>query len=203
MAYSIGNEFRLPAAAIHDPMAPMDQPRHPDESRPDILARPVRDEDEPFLKALREENLSEKLLLDYTTLEEEEKRLLIGIQRTAQEKSLHSADWDKMQCLIEFRGEPAGVFWTFQDSEEILLADIVISSKFRNLGIGFAIIQSVQMESMQSKRPLRLHVEKENPAFHLYERMGFRPIEDRGFHLFMEWTPPNMQGKTLYFPGNP
>jgi hypothetical protein len=35
---------------------------------------------------------------------------------------------------------------------------------------------------------LRIHVERFNPALRLYERLGFRPIEDKGVYLFMEWT---------------
>jgi hypothetical protein len=33
----------------------------------------------------------------------------------------------------------------------------------------------------------RIHVERFNPALRLYERLGFRPIEDKGVYLFMEW----------------
>jgi hypothetical protein len=36
--------------------------------------------------------------------------------------------------------------------------------------------------------PLRIHVEKFNPALRWYERLGFRQIEDKGVYLFMEWT---------------
>jgi hypothetical protein len=33
---------------------------------------------------------------------------------------------------------------------------------------------------------LRIHVERFNPALRLYERLGFRQIEDRDVYLFME-----------------
>jgi hypothetical protein len=32
-----------------------------------------------------------------------------------------------------------------------------------------------------------IHVERLNPAVRLYERLGFRQIEDKGVYLFMEW----------------
>jgi hypothetical protein len=35
--------------------------------------------------------------------------------------------------------------------------------------------------------PLRIHVERFNPALRLYQRLGFRQIEDRGIYYFLEW----------------
>ena len=43
-------------------------------------------------------------------------------------------------------------------------------------------------EAAAAGKPLRIHVERFNPALRLYERLGFRQIEDRGVYLFMEWT---------------
>jgi hypothetical protein len=34
---------------------------------------------------------------------------------------------------------------------------------------------------------VRIHVERQNPALALYERLGFRLLEDRGVYLFLEW----------------
>jgi hypothetical protein len=36
-------------------------------------------------------------------------------------------------------------------------------------------------------QPLRIHVERFNPALRLSERLGFTQIEDKGVYLFMEW----------------
>jgi hypothetical protein len=54
-------------------------------------------------------------------------------------------------------------------------------------------------------KPLRIHVEGFNPALRLYERLGFRQIEDKGVYLFMEWSgtdnsqppTPNSQGESV------
>ena len=176
------------------------QPIPPAGAQVNLTVRPVRDEDEPFLDAIRAEFDSERLLFDHTQLEEEEKKLLLDIQNQAYKKHFDNADWDRKHCIIECNGEPAGTFIIFQDKEEIRLADIVIARNYRGLGMGFAVIQSIQAESAQSERPLRLHVTKDNPALSFYEQLGFRLLEDRVTHLFLEWTPPSMQGKTIYFP---
>jgi hypothetical protein len=49
----------------------------------------------------------------------------------------------------------------------------------------------------------RIHVERFNPALRLYERLGFRQVEDKGVYLFLEWDhnsqlpTPNSQGESF------
>ncbi len=167
-----------------------------------LSIRPERPEDEPFLRELRADFDTERLLLDHSSLEDEERAHLLESQFQAREKSLKEANWDKTHCIIEIDEHPIGTFVTMQDSEEIRLADICIDKLHRGMGIGAAIIQCVQGEGQQSKRVVRLHVERDNPAaLAFYEKMGFRFLEDRVTHLFLEWTPPELANKTLYFPG--
>ena len=45
----------------------------------------------------------------------------------------------------------------------------------------------LQSEATAAGKPLRIHVERFNPALRLYERLGFRQLEDKGVYLFMEW----------------
>ena len=54
-------------------------------------------------------------------------------------------------------------------------------------GIGTTLLHGLQSEAAAAGKPLRLHVERFNPALRLYERLGFQQIEDRGVYLFMEW----------------
>jgi ribosomal protein S18 acetylase RimI-like enzyme len=44
-------------------------------------------------------------------------------------------------------------------------------------------------ETAQAGKPVRIHVEKQNPALRLYTRLGFTPIADRGVYWFLEWSP--------------
>jgi hypothetical protein len=50
------------------------------------------------------------------------------------------------------------------------------------------LLRGLQSEAAAAGKPLRIHVERFNPALRLYERLGFTPIADRGVYLFMEWT---------------
>ncbi len=170
-----------------------------------LTLRPARDDDEPFLRSLKAEEDSERLFLDdWHPDREKEKQKIIGLQFAAHERYYtKDINWDHKRCVIEMNGAPVGRLTVCQNSEEIRIADIVISRHFRGMGIGEAMIEANKHESRQSKRPIRLHVERFNPAFQYYERMGFRLIEDRGSHFFMEWVPETMIGRALYFPGQP
>ena len=54
-------------------------------------------------------------------------------------------------------------------------------------------MHGLQSEAVAAGKPLRIHVERFNPALRLYERLGFRQIDDRGVYLFMEWRDDNSQ----------
>ena len=75
-------------------------------------------------------------------------------------------------------------------SDEIRLVDIALLPEFRSRGIGAALVGWVQAQARAEGKAVRLHVSPENRARSLYERLGFRLVEDRQSHLFMEWLIP-------------
>ncbi len=54
---------------------------------------------------------------------------------------------------------------------ENILVYVTVDSNFRNLGIGKQIVEKAIEEA---KGDVKLHVENENPAKRLYERIGFK-----------------------------
>ena len=80
-------------------------------------------------------------------------------------------------------------------SDEIRIVDIALLPACCNRGMGTTLVRGLQAEAAAAGKPLRIHVERFNPALRLYERLGFRQIDDRGVYLFMEWrgvkTTPN------------
>lgn len=59
-------------------------------------------------------------------------------------------------------------------------------SAFRGTGICTNILRDLLAEVDAVGKPVRIHVERENPALRLYQRLGLVMIEDKGVHLFME-----------------
>ena len=59
----------------------------------------------------------------------------------------------------------------------------------RNQGLGKALLLDLLDEAQAAALPVRIHVEKFNPAMRLYLRLGFKPLEDQGVYQLMEWRP--------------
>jgi len=54
--------------------------------------------------------------------------------------------------------------------------------------MGSSLLKRILAEGKQKRIPVRIHVQQSNPAFHLYERLGFQTIDDNGIYFSMEWT---------------
>jgi ribosomal protein S18 acetylase RimI-like enzyme len=94
--------------------------------------------------------------------------------------------------LILVDGEPAGRLYLDRRAAEIRIVDIALLPPWRNRGIGTALLKGILAEGERAGLPITIHVECFNPALRLYERLGFRKVEDRGVYYFME-KPPGRQ----------
>jgi GNAT superfamily N-acetyltransferase len=170
-----------------------------------LKLRPVRPEDEPFLRELRAQVDAERLGLrswgeeDHVlvrTLLDHQFNAHAGHHRRAQARR------DTQDCIIELGGLAVGRFILAQDGKEVYLADIAVHHDHRGKGLGQAVIEGTKAECEQSKRKLRLHVELLNPALQFYGQLGFRIVERNPLFALMEWVPSSLQGKTrLFSPG--
>lgn len=164
--------------------------------------RPVRDDDEPFLRALRSQVDAERLGLQFWSPEDEAlASKIVDLQFSAHAAHYRhiKSEWDTKDCIIEVDGLSVGRFIVTQDARVIFLADIVVDRGHRGKGLGQAVIDGIKGECVQSRRILRLHVDRTNPAVQFYLQLGFRVVEQRPLQFVMEWTPPNLLGKTQIF----
>ncbi len=159
---------------------------------PSVTFRPITPDDMDFLlrvyRSTREEELA--MVVDWT---EEMKAAFILQQFQAQhawyQEHYQGASFD----LILVDGVPAGRLYVHRRPKEIRLVDITLLPEFRKGGLGTSILRDLLAEGEASDRPVTIHVEVYNPAMRLYERLGFRPIEERGPYLLMEWRPPRLR----------
>jgi GNAT superfamily N-acetyltransferase len=86
-------------------------------------------------------------------------------------------------------GVPAGRLYVHRRLKEIRLVDITLLPELRKGGFGTSILRDLLAEGEAAGKPVTIHVEIYNPAMHLYERLGFKPVEDRGVHRLMKWSP--------------
>ena len=89
--------------------------------------------------------------------------------------------------MIVLEGQAVGRLYVSRWSEEIRVVDTALLPDFCNRGIGTTLLRQLQAEAQASGKPLRIHVERFNAALRLYERLGFRQVEDKGVYLFLEW----------------
>jgi GNAT superfamily N-acetyltransferase len=148
--------------------------------------RPETAEDAEFLRALYASTRAEELApIPWT---DAQKRAFLDAQFEAQHSYYrdHFAGADFLVILVD--GAPAGRLYVHRRADEIGLVDIALVPAIRNGGLGTELIRELLAESARSGVPVRIHVEHLNPARRLYERLGFRTLEDQGIYLHMEWS---------------
>jgi ribosomal protein S18 acetylase RimI-like enzyme len=65
--------------------------------------------------------------------------------------------------------------------------DIALVPECRGQGIGTALIRSLMAEARAGGADVTLYVERFNPAFRLYTRLGFEPVEDGPVYALLRW----------------
>lgn len=156
---------------------------------PRVTLRPIGPDDMDFLlrvyRSTREEELA--MVVDWT---EEMKDAFIQQQFNAQhvwyQEHYQGATFD----IVLVDGVPAGRLYVHRRPDEIRLVDIALLPEFRKGGLGTSILQDLLAEVRAAGKPVTIHVEVYNPAMRLYERLGFKPVEDRGVYRLMKWSPP-------------
>jgi ribosomal protein S18 acetylase RimI-like enzyme len=154
------------------------------EAIPGVSLRPITPEDQEFLAGVYASTRSEELAP--VPWPEEQKLAFLRSQFDAQhafyQANYPGADW----LVIERAGVPAGRLYLHRRPDEFRLVDITLLPEHRGCGVGTALVLSVIAEATAAGKPVRIHVEKNNPALRLYERLGFAPIADRGVYHLME-----------------
>ena len=90
--------------------------------------------------------------------------------------------------IILQKGEPVGRLYVDRRKDEIRLIDIALLPELHGQGIGSWLLQDLMDEAKKVGKPIRIHVERFNPALRLYERLGFTHIADQGVYYLMEWS---------------
>jgi ribosomal protein S18 acetylase RimI-like enzyme len=127
--------------------------------------------------------------LAVTGWSDEQKAAFLDMQFEAQHRYYHDnytdTDWD----VILVDGEPAGRLYVSRWEDQIRIVDIALIPEFRGRGVGTQLITALLEEGERSGRPVRIHVEMNNPARTLYDRFGFTPIGQSGVYFELEWRP--------------
>ena len=156
-----------------------------------ILLRPVTPADDDFLFSIYASTRADEMaLVDWNT---EQKESFLRMQFRAQSQFyIENYPGAEFQVVI-LKDQPIGRLYIHRRGDEIRIMDIALLPDYRKLGIGSTLLQEILEQGKNLNLPVTVHVEQFNPAMRLYKRMGFRPKEDKGVYLLMEWSPANKE----------
>ena len=150
--------------------------------------RPVSPEDMSFLERVYASTRVEELSV--TDWSDAQKAAFIRQQFTAQDAHYRKHYPTSQYFVIEAGDSPIGRLYVDRWIREIRIMDIALLPERRGEGIGTRLINDLQEEAQATGKSLSIHVEKFNPALRLYDRLGFKPVEDKDVYLLMEWKAP-------------
>lgn len=157
-----------------------------------VTLRPTAPADSEFL--FRVYASTRRVELAAVAWSEEEKAAFLRGQFTAQ-TAFWAGQYERPDFrVIEVDGEPAGRFYLDRGEREIRVVDIALLPEYRGAGTGTRLLRELIEEAGSAERSVTLHVEIFNPARRFYERLGFRPVEERGAYLLMRRAPAETAG---------
>ena len=151
-----------------------------------VTLRPVVAADEPLLLEIYASTRAEEMAMVPWTREQQEQ--FVRMQFASQLEHYKKLQPDANHDIITMDGRPVGRLYVARTNERIEIMDITVLPQDRNCGVGTTLIKALMDEAGVS-RPLRIYVETFNPSLRLFERLGFKAVDEQGFHLLMEWVP--------------
>jgi len=150
-----------------------------------IRLRRICEQDNGFLCRLYASTRADEMaLLDWS---DEQKSEFLAMQFRAQSdfytQQFKQASFD----VIEREGNAIGRLYVDRRPDEIRIIDIALMPAYRGKGIGGGIMHALLDEAAEENKSVTIHVEHNNPAMHLYRRLGFRHLSDEGVYYLMEW----------------
>ncbi|HVZ41505.1 MAG TPA: GNAT family N-acetyltransferase [Candidatus Kapabacteria bacterium] len=156
--------------------------------------RPATEEDEAFVRSLYSITLRSQMPFEETNLSNDEIEALIQYQFNAQTLHYTSNYPFADISIIHNDDEPVGRLIIIEFEDEVRLGDLMILPAHQNRGICSSIMDRYVRRGLETKRPIRLHVEKANRAVNLYRRKRFAVVEDLSSHWLMEYQHEPLPG---------
>lgn len=151
--------------------------------------RQIDSSDMDFLYQVYESTRWEELQQAPWSDEQRREFLMMQFQAQHQHYQQHYAEAEYQ--IIEIAEQAAGRLYLDHREDEIRIVDIALLPKYRNTGVGTQILSSILAQAKNRQVPVLIHVEKNNPALALYQRLGFVTKEDVGVYWLMSWTNKN------------
>ena len=152
-----------------------------------ISFRPIEPGDEPFLYSVYHSTRQDELAVTGWT--EQQINEFTWQQFTMQHKFYQDKFGSAKFLIISSNGQDLGRLYREVREDEIRIIDIALLPEYRSKGIGTKLLTDILAEATGLQLAVRIHVEKDNPALRLYDRLGFKSINDAGVYWLLEWRP--------------
>lgn len=155
----------------------------PEPSR--VSLRPETPEDAAFLFRVYASTRAEEMAA--LPWDQAQKHAFLQMQFELQTIHYHGYYSNPSFEIVLCGAEPAGRLYLDRGSEEIRIIDIALLPEYRGVGTGSQLLKEVLREAAEAGKRVSIHVERNNRALRLYERLGFHLVEDKGIYLLLEW----------------
>ncbi len=164
---------------------------------PEFSLRPAVDADREVLLAIYTSTRESELAI--LAWSEERKREFLELQSRFQDLQYRSRYPDAAFDVVVSRGRAAGRLYVDRSGPGIHVIDVALLPAHRGSGLGTALLEVIVSEADATGRTLTLSVEGQNRVRSLYERLGFRAVEETGVYVRME-RDPRPAGESGYPP---
>ena len=152
-----------------------------------VSLRAEQEEDRPFLrKVYGETRAHEQQYTNWTAAQFES---FLDQQFAAQHEYYHANYSEALfQVIVMKPSEPIGRFYVQEGPDEFRVIDIALLTGWQRQGIGGYLMREVIDRAREAGKDVSIHVEQNNPAMRLYERLGFSKVEANGVYHLMKWS---------------
>lgn len=155
----------------------------PTPNLPDVVLRPRVAGDAPLLYAVYASTRVEELA--DTGWDDAQREAFLRFQFAAQDDHYTRHYSTCAFYVVERSGRPVGRLYVDAWPSEVRIVDIALLPEARGRGLGTALLEAVIAAAHARGLAVSIHVEQDNPALRLYERLGFVRVEARGVHFLM------------------
>jgi ribosomal protein S18 acetylase RimI-like enzyme len=157
-----------------------------------LALRPAGPDDVAFLFRVYASTRTEELAP--VPWSDEQKRAFLAMQFDVQDRYYRAQFPGAVFQVILLDGRPAGRLYVDHRDEELRIIDIALLPEHRGAGVGGTLVRGLLDEATQAGKPVRIHVERFNPALRLYARLGFERVADTGIYFLLERSPARPRG---------
>ena len=150
-----------------------------------ITFRPITHSDIPFLYTVYRSTRMEEL--SQAQFSEEELEDFLKTQFSLQHHQyMNNYSNATFEIIIINDSIPIGRLYMNESGDDMRIMDIALLPEFRNRGIGSTIMHHIIQTSEKLKKAVSLHVEYNNPALRLYEKLGFKICTKGSVYVLMK-----------------